>query len=375
MVGRTLPKNTVGTVHAIVRILQSRPFAALLMHACSVQIARWHDDPAWLRMVRDHLHYSIEDFEQNLVAYALIIARTGRVPNMKLEQDSGLWFRSGRDMISLRSAGLRDMSVLQLQLPKPANAWEWERFELWGLEGDDLGIREQVQGAEALRSRWQPSRPNVHRTRVARRGNMTARTLPDRSVSSRSAKWLRGPGVTESDQGDRGTGDSELGRQLHSWLPWMPGGSGAPRSEQKIVSFSGTVSTKAYQLVIPTGSYSTFSLGSLKTLLHRSKAAPDALNASVNAVHNEGMLFCPAFPPVRVTGVPRLCCQTVLIGFAMSHPSPARCGAASASALRQQRMSTSTAVCRLALESAVKMEGRLSLRSNRALGSCRSELG
>jgi hypothetical protein len=282
------------------------------MHACFfVQIARWHDDPVWLHTMRDKLHYSIEDFEQNLVAFALIIARTGRVPDMQLMRHSGLWFRSGRDMVSLRSAGLRDTSVLQLQLPKPADAQEWEQFGLWGLKGDDLGIQEQVQGAEALRSRWLPSIPNVQRARFARRGNMTVRvhSLTERSESGKLSMWKTGPGVKAWDPWEGAAGGGEVvGRQLQSWLPWMPGGSGKPGSKPKFSSFSGTVSTKAYQLVIPTGAYSTFSLGSLKTLLRHSEAVPDALKDSVKAVRSAGKLFLPAFPPVRATDMPDLCC-------------------------------------------------------------------
>ena len=241
-------------------------------------MAGWHDDVEWLRLARDALGYSIEDFEQNLVAYALLATRAGVVPQMRLDEDSGLLFRPGQDIAALQQAGLTDPSVLSLRLPRPANAAEWGDLSRWRPAPGDLGLPAQLQSADVLQRRWLDRTPR-------------APTRPPANAT--------GPPSSSPPAPDSGA----LWWRLRS-----------ARSRDGAAALTGSVAARAFQLVVPTGQYTRVSTAALRALTERPAGA---VRASVAAVRERGKLFFAAFPPVR------LCCACLSAHVCTEHCVPA----------------------------------------------------
>jgi hypothetical protein len=270
--------------------------------AAAVQIARWHDDPAWLNAARSGAHYPIEDFEQNLVGYALVAARTGAVPQMTLSSESGLLFKPGRDVAALQRAGAADASVLALALPKPQGPGEWRAFERWAPPPSDAGIAGQLRSAAVLRRRWRTSTSEVqerspsesrrtlsaaaqrHQTprhKLPAVGNATA--WPQRSLLASPTGESRWMSLLEQSTLGKRTGDAP-----------------ARSSTSAMATFSGVEVAKAHQLVVPEGAYTTVSAGAMRALAAAAARSPSALARSVADVRDRGRLFLAAFPPVRL---------------------------------------------------------------------------
>ena len=233
----------------------------------AVQMAGWHDDAEWLRLAHNVLGYSIEDFEQNLVAYALLATRVGIVPQMRLDEDSGLQFRPGQDIAALQGAGLTDPSVLSLRLPRPANAAEWGNLSRWQPAPGDLGLPAQLQSADVLRRRWLARTP---RTPTRQPSNATGPPSSSPPAPDSGALW---------------------------WRSRSPRSRDGARPADGAAALTGSVAARAFQLVVPAGQYTRVSTAALRALTERPAGA---VRASVAAVRERGKLFFAAFPPVRL---------------------------------------------------------------------------
>ena len=212
-----------------------------LLQSGTLQIARWHDDQDWLHTVRDQLNLPIEDFEQNLVGYALIAARAGAVPQMYIDSESsataGLHFAQGRDLAALRRVGSSDESVLSVDLSQPQGFSAAEHWDQWSPPSvASVDIAGQLRSAKTLRQRW----------RHGKRGIVG----PDSTVSQRA----------------------HAGVASHA---------------------------KAYQLVVPEGQVSHFDDAQLQVLKAAQDASPAALQNSKAELRAQGLLFLAALPPVR----------------------------------------------------------------------------
>ena len=190
--------------------------------------------------MRDQLNLPVEDFEQNLVGYALIAARAGAVPQMRIDPDpsvtAGLRFVEGRDLAALRRAGSNDDSVLSLELPRPQAISDPgsadQRWDQWSPPNAKVDIAGQLHGAQTLRQRWQ-----------------------------RGRQGMGGPDFAAFAGGQAGV----------------------------------TAHAKAYQLVVPEGEMSVLDHDQLKA----QGASPAALASSRALLRAQGLLFLAAFPPVR----------------------------------------------------------------------------
>lgn len=233
--------------------------------SCCLQIARWHEDSTWLHLVRKQLGYRIEDFEQNLIGYALLTARAGVVPQMHLNTTTGLHYVPGKDPLHLKIRALSDQTAITASILEPRRAAEWEGFASWAPQPDDLGIPAQVLPADLLRTRWR------HTVRARSAAHTAGRSAAHFGLHSGMWAHLAG---SNASAGSGNTTFTKLGR------------------------------VRMNQLVVPSGTYSVASVADLQQLARQAASGSVAIPQSRAAVHDRGLDFLPIFPPVRRLCVP-----------------------------------------------------------------------
>lgn len=263
---RAVPAASLQHIHDAVhpRDATCPPFPCVssIVVRMHVQIARWHENGSWLRGVRDQLGYHIEDFEQNLVAQALLAARTGTIPEMYVDAGTGLRFRPGKEPLTLRMRALADRTVMAAHITQPKSAAEWERYVLWAPQPDDLGIAERMQPASSLRGRWHGS----------------------------SGSRVRPVTLTRHDPHGSTNPLMQLGRQNDSSGPTAHSAS----------SFTRRSTVRLNQLVIPSGQYSVASTAQVQQLVRRKMNGTATVSASRAEIMSKGSAFLAIFPPVRI---------------------------------------------------------------------------